>query len=157
MPHAPVTTRRAVLAAGLAGAGALALPQNARAGEDPVFSDWRGRAIRGYDPVAYFTQGRAVRGDSDFEARWKGASWRFASAENRDLFLADPERYAPQYGGWCAWAVSEGSVASVDPEQWTITDGKLYLNYNPDIQRRWRADMAERIRRADAQWPGVLE
>ena len=114
-------------------------------------------AIDGTDTVAYFTEGKAVKGSSDFETEWKGATWRFASAANREAFLADPEKYAPQYGGYCAWAVSQGQTAPIEPEQWSIVDGKLYLNYNADVQAKWKADVPGFIARADENWPKVLE
>ena len=123
---------------------------------EPIFSD-DGAAIRGYDPVAYFELGRPVRGEAGLTHEWMGATWRFSSAAHRDAFAADPEAYAPQYGGWCAWAVSRGDTAPIDPEAWKIVDGKLYLNYSPRIQTRWEADAAGYISRADANWPDVLD
>ena len=126
--------------------------------KDEIYSNWRGLAIRGYDPVAFFKQGGPVQGSKEYELTWKDAKWRFASAENRDLFESDPEQYAPQYGGYCAWAVSEGYTASVDPKNaWEIVDGKLYLNYDKEIQVKWAKDIPGNIARADANWPGVLE
>ncbi len=116
-----------------------------------------GVAIRGADPVAYFTQGDAVIGSPEFEYEWNGATWRFASAEHRDLFASNPEDYAPQYGGFCAWAVSQGYTAEVDPEAWRIVDGKLYLNYSQKIQERWSRDIPGHIAKADENWPGVLD
>lgn len=144
--------RRTVLAA-----MAIALAVPARAGEAPVYSNWRGRAISGTDPVAYFTEGRPVAGSSDFTHEWNGATWYFASAENRDAFAAEPARYAPQYGGYCAWAVSQGYTASTDPEAWTIVDGRLFLNYSKDVQATWEKDRDGNIAKADTNWPGVLE
>ncbi|MEM7508535.1 MAG: YHS domain-containing (seleno)protein [Pseudomonadota bacterium] len=128
----------------------------AHASESPVYSDWRGRAIRGTDPVAYFTEGKPVAGDSAFTHDWNGATWRFASAENRDAFAAKPESYAPQYGGYCAWAVAQGYTASTDPDAWDIVDGKLYLNYSKDVQSRWHRDVPGYIAKGDANWPDVL-
>ena len=126
--------------------------------KDEIYSNWRGLAIRGYDPVAFFKDGTPIEGSKEFELTWKEAKWRFASAENRDLFEADPERYAPQYGGYCAWAVAQGSTASVDPKNaWEIVEGKLYLNYNKDIQEKWAKDIHGNIAKADANWPAVLE
>ncbi|HKK34814.1 MAG TPA: YHS domain-containing (seleno)protein [Paracoccaceae bacterium] len=148
-------TRRHLLALAPAVLLAAALP--ARAAGDPVYSDWFGLAIRGYDPVAYFTEERPVEGDRAHSLEWKGATWRFASAEHRAMFEADPEAYAPQYGGYCAYAVAQGGTASVDPEQWRIVDGKLYLNYDASVQERWLADIPGHISKADANWPGVLE
>jgi YHS domain-containing protein len=110
-------------------------------------------AIEGTDPVAYFTEGKPVAGSSEFEHDWMGATWRFASAKNRDLFAADPEKYAPQYGGYCAWAVSQGYTAKIDPEAWSIVDDKLYLNYSKDVQTQWSQDIPGNITKGDANWP----
>lgn len=115
-----------------------------------------GIAIDGTDAVAYFMQGAPVAGRNDLIHDWMGATWRFASEENRNAFAADPTAYAPQYGGYCAWAVSEGYTASTTPEAWKIVDGKLYLNYSRRIQRRWERDIPGRIAAADANWPLVL-
>jgi YHS domain-containing protein len=116
----------------------------------------RGIAIKGYDPVAYFTEQKPVMGSAAFEYIWNGAKWRFATAEHVDLFKADPEKYAPQYGGYCAYAVSQGKVADIDPEAWTVLDGKLYLNLNKDVQRLWDKDRENYIRQADKNWPRML-
>lgn len=121
---------------------------------DPVFSK-RGLAIRGYDPVAYFTEGKPVEGKADFTHSYEGTTWRFASAANRDAFAADPLRYAPQYGGYCAYAVSQGYTASIDPDAWRIVDDKLYLNYSKSVQRRWERDVPGNIAKADTNWPGL--
>ncbi len=126
------------------------------AAAEAIYSNWLGRAIAGYDPVAYFTEGNAVEGKGDFTAKWMGANWRFASAANRDLFVATPENYAPKYGGYCAYAVAQNSTASIDPTAWTILDGKLYLNYSHDIQKTWEANRDAYIAAADTNWPGVL-
>lgn len=112
-----------------------------------------GIAVRGTDVVAYVTDRRAVAGRPEFTFAWRGATWRFASAGNRDRFAADPERYAPAYGGFCAYAVSEGYTAPIDPEAWRIVDGRLFLNYDRSIQRRWERDIPGRVARADANWP----
>ena len=135
----------------------LAIPTGALA-IDPIYSSgfFDSVAISGADPVGYFSQGRHVEGKEEFAAEWNGATWHFASAANRDAFLAEPERYAPQFGGYCAYAVAHGSTASTDPEAWTVKDGKLYLNYNKSIQTKWRADREAFIARADANWPGLL-
>ncbi|MEM6452802.1 MAG: YHS domain-containing (seleno)protein [Cyanobacteria bacterium P01_D01_bin.105] len=113
-------------------------------------------AIRGADPVAYFKQGQYVAGNTNYTHEWAGATWQFSSAANRDLFANNPAEYAPQYGGFCAWAVSQGYTASVDPTAWKIVDGKLYLNYDARIQRRWQQDIAGNIARGNRNWPGVL-
>lgn len=114
-------------------------------------------AIRGYDPVAYFTVGRPTQGVASFKASYQGAEFRFANAANRAAFIANPSRYAPQYGGYCAWAVSQGSTAGIDPNAWAIVDGKLYLNYNANIQSRWQGNRAQFIVAANRNWPLVLK
>ena len=124
---------------------------------DPVHQTWRGIAIDGTDPVAYWSQGKATPGSSEFELEWNGARWRFASAANRDLFRADPERYAPQYGGYCAWAVGHGYTAGTDPEAWSIVDGRLYLNYSRDVQKQWTPERAKWIELGDANWPTLRD
>ena len=131
----------------------LALPALAK---DPVFSAG-GFAIRGYDPVAYFEAATPTKGDDAFQHRWMGATWLFASQENRDAFAAEPERFAPRFGGYCAYAVSRGSTASTDPEAWRIVDGRLYLNYSRRIQSKWLKDVPGNIAKAEANWPGVLK
>lgn len=114
-----------------------------------------GVAIAGADPVAYFTEGTYVPGSDQFTHDWSGATWYFSSAEHRDTFASDPTAYAPQYGGFCAWAVSQGYTAAVDPEAWKVVDGKLYLNFNKSIQSRWERDIPGNIAQADANWPEV--
>ena len=137
---------------------ALILPLIATpaAATESVYRSWLGTAIDGTDPVAYFTQGRPVEGSSDYTYDWNGATWRFSSAENRERFAEDPEAYTPQYGGYCAWAVSRCYTASTDPEAWKIVDGKLYLNYSKSVQAKWEQDIDGNIRAGDANWPGVL-
>ena len=105
--------------------------------------------------VAYFTAGKAVEGDSGFSHKWNGSEWHFAIAENRDMFAAAPEKYAPQYGGYCAYAVSQGYTASVDPKAWTIVEDKLYLNYSKSVQSTWEKDIPGYITAADGHWPKV--
>ena len=112
-------------------------------------------AVRGTDVVAYFSEGKAVAGSPQFTHRWNGAEWRFASSANRDAFAADPAKYAPQYGGFCAWAVSQNYTAPVDPDAWKIVDGKLYLNYSRVVQLRWLLDTTGNITKADANWPSL--
>lgn len=121
---------------------------------DPVFNV-DGKAIRGYDPVAYFTQEEAVAGSSDHTFDYQGATWQFSSAENRELFAANPEKYAPAYGGYCAWAVANNYTASIDPDAWSIRDGKLYLNYSKVVRARWALDKSGNIAAADRNWPGL--
>ncbi len=129
----------------------------ARAAEKPVYTGvFNNVAVGGYDPVAYFTESKPVKGDSRFAHEYAGTQWHFMSAANRDAFVAEPKRYAPQYGGYCAWAVSEGGTASADPKLWKIVDGKLYLNYDAGVQKKWELDVAGHIRKANQNWPGVL-
>lgn len=118
-------------------------------------SRWSGVAIEGTDAVAYFTQAKPVEGSRKFSAKWNGATWRFASAGNRDLFVASPTKYAPQFGGWCAWAVSQGYTASIDPDAWRIVDGKLYLNYSKSVQAQWAEDIPGNIEKGETNWPGI--
>jgi YHS domain-containing protein len=115
-----------------------------------------GVAIDGWDPVAYFTDGKPVEGSREFVHEWNGATWRFVSAAHRDLFAQAPEKYAPQYGGYCAWAVSQGYTADIDPEAWKIQDGRLYLNYSLDVQKKWAADIPGNVAKGDANWPKLL-
>ncbi|MEO1134248.1 MAG: YHS domain-containing (seleno)protein [Cyanobacteria bacterium J06639_1] len=120
-----------------------------------VFTE-AGVAIRGADVVAYFTDGAYVPGSPEFTYEWGDAVWQFASAANRDAFAANPVQYAPQYGGFCAWAVSQGYTAAVDPTAWKIVDGKLYLNFNASVQNRWARDIPGNIAKGDRNWPSVL-
>ena len=125
---------------------------------DPIYTSWYSNlAIKGYDPVAYFLEEKPVEGKSKFEHEWKGATWRFASDENRQRFIANPDAYAPQYGGYCAYAVSQNTTASIEPEQFSIVDGKLYLNYNANIQKQWLGKRRLYIQEADKNWPQLLK
>jgi hypothetical protein len=130
----------------------LVLAAAAFAGSDSVFKDRNGEAIRGYDPVAYFTDHRPVRGSDQFTYTWMDATWKFASAADRDKFIAAPTRYAPQYGGYCAYGMSQGHKAPVDPEAWRIVDGKLYLNYSRNVKTDWEKDVTGNVRKADSNW-----
>jgi YHS domain-containing protein len=116
-----------------------------------------GVAARGYDVVAYFEDGEPVPGSSEHAHEWRGATWQFASAGHRDLFAADPERYAPQYGGYCAYAVAKGTTADIDPRAWKIVDGRLYLNKSPKVQALWEKDVPGHIAAADANWPAAAK
>ncbi|HEY0680072.1 MAG TPA: YHS domain-containing (seleno)protein [Chitinophagaceae bacterium] len=112
-----------------------------------------GAAIRGYDPVAYFTAGKPVKGDSKFTFSWKGANWQFSSSRNLELFKANPEKYAPQYGGYCAYGMANGYKAPTEPDAWSVVNGKLFLNYDEDVQKTWNKDRPGYIKKADANWP----
>ncbi|OEE13217.1 YHS domain-containing (seleno)protein [Vibrio cyclitrophicus] len=116
------------------------------------------KALDGYDTVAYFTSGKPVEGSQKFSTEYKGADWYFSSEKNLTLFVNNPEKYAPQYGGYCAWAVSAKSdFAPGDPHQWTIVDNKLYLNYDQEIKQRWEQDQAQHIQQADKVWPKLIK
>ena len=114
-----------------------------------------GLAIQGYDPVAYFTDGRPRHGAAAHAFDWHGARWLFVSARHRDMFAADPERYAPRYGGFCAYGMAGGYKAPVDPEAFSIVEDRLYLNYSDSIRRDWMADIPGFVAKADAAWPRV--
>lgn len=120
-------------------------------------NDLDGVAIKGRDPVAYFTLGKAVEGARHLTATHKGATFRFATEDNRAAFVARPEAYAPQYGGFCAFGTSRGYKADIDPQAFTVTDGRLYLNYSKNIQAEWRQDIAGFVAKADANWPAVAK
>ena len=117
--------------------------------------DWRGVAIKGYDPVAYFTVSKPVKGDKDYVVEWMGAKWRFASPQNRDLFEKDPEKYAPKYGGYCAYGVANNYLVKIDPDAWTVYEGRLYLNFSLDVREQWKEDIPGNIKKADANWPAL--
>jgi YHS domain-containing protein len=132
----------------------LSFAFNLSAQKSEVFTTSNG-AIRGYDAVAYFTQGRAVKGDTQFKYQWKQADWFFSSRQNLDSFRANPERYAPQYGGYCAFGMADGHKAPTDPEAFSIMNDKLYFNYNKNVQVLWTKKTAEYIQTADKNWPTI--
>ena len=134
----------------------LLYARSAEAG--PVYSGRDdGVAIKGADAVAYFTQGEAVIGVPGHSSRWNGVEWHFSSAEHKALFDAEPERYAPRYGGFCAYAAANGQKAKIEPEAWSIVDGRLYLNYDLNIRSRWDAQQSDYIAAADREWPKIAE
>ena len=144
---------------------ALALMFAAHASAAPVintlknsalFASRTDTAINGYDSVAYFTQSKPVKGSDSFVFEWKDAKWKFSSQANLDLFRASPEKYAPQYGGYCAYGVANGNLVKVDPEQFTVLDGKLYLNYDADIQKAWKKDISGFNKLADSKFQALL-
>lgn len=114
-------------------------------------------AIRGYDPVAYFESGRPTKGSPEFSYVWKNAKWVFSSAENRDMFKANPAAYAPQFGGYCAYGAANGHVADGDPEAWQIHKGKLYLNLNARVHEVWQSQIDGNIADGDAKWPQLVQ
>ena len=142
----------------IAAAVAVWLVSFAASAEPPIYTGlFSTRAVSGYDTVAYFTEGRPVEGKRAHAIEYKGATWLFSSAENLAAFRADPERYAPQFGGYCAWAVSQGYTASADPDNWAIVDDRLYLNYSDDVQATWNEDRAGFIAAAKENWPTLVD
>jgi len=138
-------------------AAPLASSNVARAAKSMIFTGLvAGTAVGGYDPVAYFTRGRPTPGKPQHSLTHDGAKWLFSSAENLAKFKANPAKYAPQYGGYCAYAVANGYTAKGEPEAWSVVGGKLYLNYSQSIRLRWKAKQAAFITEANKNWPGVL-
>lgn len=132
----------------------------AMAGDPPVYSQCSTAAVSGADVVAYHglePGADAILGSADYTHQWNDAEWRFANAQNRDLFAANPEKYAPAYGGYCAFAASHGFTMYTVPDAWEIVDGKLYLNKSKGIQRKWKKKLEQKISSADANWPNLLE
>jgi len=116
-----------------------------------------GIALHGFDPVAYFTQNQAVKGDAQLTAVYHGVTYEFASKEDQAAFQANPEKYLPQYGGFCAFAVSKGAKADIDPHAFAINDGKLYVNNSGRAQKLFVDDVKSNIEKADHNWPDVAK
>ncbi len=147
---------RTVLSFLIAGIALAATTAPAFAQKPEVYTGvFNNLAVGGYDAVSFF-DGNAVEGSDAFTTEYNGANWRFANAENLARFQADPEDYAPQYGGYCAWAVAQGYLAKGDPRFATVVAGKLYLNFNADVNAKWKADIPGFISTANDNWPGVL-
>jgi hypothetical protein len=125
--------------------------------KNSVFGGRTDTAINGYDTVAYFTVGKPVKGQDNLALDWMGAKWKFATQGNLDLFKASPEKYAPQYGGYCAYGVANDNLVKVEPDQFTVRDGKLYLNYDASIQALWLKDPVGFIKTADAKFQALLK
>src|ERR1044071_3515638 len=119
---------------------------------DPINKTNDGIALRGYDAVAYFAVDKAVEGSPRYEYVWQGAKWLFSSVENLEKFKAAPETYAPQFGGYCSFAVSKGYTANGDPNAWKIVDGKLYLNFSPEVKQMWEMEQEQRIQQGEKNW-----
>lgn len=130
----------------------MTLNSSALAGE---FFERDGVAIEGYDPVAYFTEKQPVQGKKEFTAEYKGSTFLFSSAANRDKFKASPEAFAPQFNGFCAYGTAGGYKAKSDGTAFSVIDGKLYLNYNSLVRMRWSLDSTGYINKAVANWPAV--
>lgn len=122
----------------------------------PIYFSQQGAAINGYDPVAYFTDGAPVQGRSEISVMWKGVVWLFANHEHREAFEANPRAYAPQFGGYCAYAISLGYRDATEPDAWAIVDGRLYLIRSVRVLTLWEQDADRNIARAAANWPAVL-
>ena len=144
-----------VLAGGVIAAFAVMTPQT------ELHGTWNKSdqdvAISGYDTVAYFTEGRPVKGDAGINYAWRDANWQFATQKHRDMFTADPEKYVPEFGGFCAAAMTYGAVAKANPEHWAIVDGKLYLNYDDYAYQVFHENLAENIAKADVKWAEKVE
>lgn len=139
-------------------AGPAALAQETPASPPkPVNVDDQQLALQGYDPVEYFTSKRAQVGKAQYTATHQNATYRFVSSKNRDMFVAAPEKYAPQYGGYCAWAVSHGYTAPVDPKVFAVVDQKLYLNYDASVMEDWQKDRKNLIEQANRNWPKLVD
>ncbi len=123
----------------------------------PVYTSFLSNlAVSGYDTVAYFTESKAVKGNAQYSTEYNNVEWHFSNQANLDTFKKTPEKYAPQYGGYCAWAVANNKTAKGDPQQWTIHNNKLYLNYNSNIQNKWLKDKAVLITNANQYWPSLV-
>lgn len=125
------------------------------ANASPVNVDSNGVAIQGYDPVSYFVNGKPMKGSQEFSAEFGGATYYFSSMEHQAVFKANPEKYIPQYGGYCAYGLAYGSKAPVEVDKFSIVDGKLYLNFNGDIQSRWSKDVPGFIAKANKNWQNI--
>lgn len=140
----------------IVGLGVFAsLPAHAK--DDQIYTSWRNNlAVGGYDTVSYH-QGSPLKGSANITTHWNGAVWQFANRTNLETFIEAPETYAPAYGGYCAWAVANEKLAKGSPEQWSLKDGRLYLNYNAKIKKRWSTDQDKFIENGDKFWPSILE
>lgn len=153
--HTVGQTRRHLLAAVLASCASV-MPLAAQAA-GPVNVNAQGVAVQGYDPVAYFVVGKPVKGSPEFSAAWNGATYWFANAAHLLAFEADPARFEPQYGGYCAFGVAQGAKPDIDPQAFAVVDGKLYLNLSPGVQKRWQAGIPGHIRKASQNWPNLKD
>ncbi|HEY5894224.1 MAG TPA: YHS domain-containing (seleno)protein [Chthoniobacterales bacterium] len=119
--------------------------------------DRHGVGIKGYDPVAYFTDSKAVKGSPQFQSSFNGATYQFTSADHKATFEANPSKFEPQFGGFCAWAVSQGYTASIDPNAFQIVNGRLLLQYSLNVRKDFSKDAQGNLKKADANWPGIVE
>lgn len=154
----PRPTLKALAAATLLAIGGVsATPALAVAAPEVYLPPFSKVALSGYDPVSYFVDGAPRKGDARFAATHNGAEYRFASAANLARFRSNPEAFLPQYGGYCAWAVAGGYTAKSDPLAWKVVGGKLYLNYDQNVQKRWARDVPGNIAKGDRNWPRVVK
>ena len=147
-----------LVSATFAGSAHAASPTINTLDKSGVFGKFKqtGIAVRGYDTVAYFTLSKPVKGNQNFKSDWNGATWYFSSQDHKELFDADPVKYAPQYGGYCAYGIANDYVVKIDPAQWKIVDDKLYLNYDSNIQKRWLKNIDGYIVAADRKLDALL-
>jgi YHS domain-containing protein len=150
--HNNTIMKKGILTVGLV----LAMIIAALAQKSEIFKTSDG-AIRGYDPVAFFKDNKPVKGNSKFTYTWKGADWFFANQQNLETFKADPEKYAPQFGGYCAYGMAGGHKAPTDTDTWTIVGDKLYFNYNKDVKVMWNKDRPGLITKAEKNWPEIKD
>jgi len=162
-PQPPLSRRRflaatVALAPAAVGVASALRSAPALAAIDPIYTSlFSDKALGGYDTVAYFTEGRAIEGSSRHRTEWRGATWQFASVEHLEAFVAEPERWAPAYGGYCAYAMAQGQSAKGDPLQWTIVGKRLFVNYDAAVKALWRKDPETFIGQADGHWPTVRD
>ena len=130
---------------------------SSHASKEEIYTSFLGKAgAGGYDVVAYFTDSKPVKGSKKIRTEYKNAKWYFSTAENLELFKENPDKYVPQYGGYCAWAVAGGYLYSGDPLQWSVHNDKLYLNYDADVKKKWLVDKERFIVEGDQNWPDIL-
>lgn len=135
----------------------FASPLTAFADSPTIYTSWKNNlAVNGYDPVSFFS-GKPIEGKAELSYTYEGAEWQFSSRGNLELFKTNPSAFLPQYGGYCAWAIAQGKLAKGSPKHWAVEDGKLYLNYNARIKRRWEKDKSNFIEQADKKWPEILK
>jgi len=151
-------SRRTMIAGGGAAVALMTTSGSALARKNEIYTRFlSSAAVGGYDTVAYFTVGKPVKGKDEFTTKWKGADWYFSSKENLEKFKANPTAFAPQFGGYCAYGVSQNAAVKGDPLLWKIVDGKLYLNINKQVVGIWTKDIAGYNVKAYHNWPNVLE
>ena len=148
-------TRRHFLGLALA-APLIGVPLRAAHAAAPEIFATGSVAIHGYDPVGYFDQSAPVEGSDRYQLKWMGAVWRFASSENMYAFEMNPHRFAPRYGGYCAYAMAQGAVATTVPEAWTVHEGRLYLNFSTGVRQIWQQDIPGHVASANGPWPDAL-